>query len=109
MTLLPQAKSQPTLPQRIWGTSGDSGLPKSRSHGPSGNRYRPSSSVRPLSTIYSRPESRADSRPQSRVERPQSRLLERPQSRLDQEPLLEVRKSAHALCRDGDVRVLVST
>ena len=73
-----QGRSQPNLPQRIWGSSElSTNLSRSRSLS-SSNRNRPGSSMRPLPTIYSRPESRdTDSRPQSRADsRDQERLLD---------------------------------
>ena len=74
-----QGRSQPNLPQRIWGSSDlSANVSRSRSLSSSNRGYRPGSSVRPLPTIYSRPESRAaDSRPQSRVEpRDQEKALD---------------------------------
>ena len=74
-----QGRSQPNLPQRIWGSSDlSANVSRSRSLSSSNRNYRPGSSVRPLPTIYSRPESRAaDSRPQSRVEpRDQEKALD---------------------------------
>ena len=73
-----QGRSQPNIPQRIWGSSDlSTNLSRSRSLS-SSNRNRPGSSMRPLPTIYSRPESRAaDSRPQSRIEpRDQDKALD---------------------------------
>ena len=77
--LYEQGRSQPNLPQRIWGSSDlSTNVSRSRSLSSSNRNYRPGSSVRPLPTIYSRPESRAaDSRPQSRVEpRDQEKVLD---------------------------------
>lgn len=76
--LYEQRRSQPNLPQRIWGSSDlSANLSRSRSLSSNNRIYRPGSSFRPLPTIYSRPESRAaDSRPQSRAEsRDQEKVL----------------------------------